>query len=88
MVLFIVMETSEPRVEVARFVGQVSKVQTAVDGGFRIWLDGGNQDIVTAAYLMPFATTPGALVEVVFYQMPIKEAENVISRKKAKKRKP
>jgi hypothetical protein len=62
------------RVEVANVIGLIAKVQTLATGGFRIWIDGTTQDIAQAAFLMPFADTPGALMEITFYDMqPVKQ---------------
>ena len=49
---------------VAEFDALIYKVQTLAAGGFRISIDGTSQDIAQAAYLMPFADTPGKIVRV------------------------
>jgi hypothetical protein len=64
-------------------------VQSLSVGGFRVTVDGISKQIAQAAFLMPFADTPGEYKEVVFYRVKKDEkASRTISRRAAKKREP
>ena len=54
-------------------------------GGFRCTYDGNSQDIAQAAFQMPYADTPGMLVEIIVRKLD-DEQSNPIGRTKTKRR--
>ena len=46
------------------FDGQIVKVQSMADGGWRMTVDGGQDSLAVAAVLMAIATTPDSLCRI------------------------
>lgn len=70
--------------KLAEFDAIIYKVQTLAAGGFRVSIDGTSQDIAQAAFLMPFADTPGELIRVTFERVKKNEQNNGNRRKSTK----
>jgi hypothetical protein len=70
--------------EIARFKGSIYKVQTLAAGGFRVTLDGTSMDIAQAAFLMPYADTPGVIVEVIFRTVEVEQNDGEYTHKRRK----
>jgi hypothetical protein len=68
---------------ISTFRATIQKVQTLTAGGFRVTYDGLSEDIAQAAFQMPFADTPGVLVEVTvkIIQIPGDTEEPIIFKK-------